>query len=85
MQREEIQDQLLPIISKYIPDEVDTTNLALEMDLINDLQINSAYIIDIVIEIEETFDITIEDEAVANINTIQEAIDVVFQEMKKKA
>jgi len=79
MEIEEIKSKLLPIISNYIPDGIDKENLTPEMDLIKDLQINSAYIVDIVIEIEETFDMTIDDDAVVNINTIQEAIDIIAQ------
>ncbi len=84
MDIQEIQKKLLPIISKYLPDEVNTADVTPEKDLLKDLQINSAYIIDIVIAIEEEFDIAIEDDAIAKMNTVQESIDMIVEKISQK-
>ena len=49
MELKEIQEKLTPIISKYLPDEVKVEEITPEKDILKDLQINSAYLIDIII------------------------------------
>jgi acyl carrier protein len=77
MNVQEIQDKLLPIIEKYLPEEVTVADITPEKDLLKDLKINSAYLIDIIIAIEETFNIRIEDDEIAKMNTVQEAMDII--------
>ncbi|MFY0608063.1 MAG: acyl carrier protein [Cyclobacteriaceae bacterium] len=83
MDIKEIEAKLLPIITEYLPDEVSKEDVTPEKDLLKDLQINSAYIIDIVIAIEEEFDIVIEDDAIAEMNTVQESIDMIIEKIKQ--
>lgn len=85
MSVEEIQKQLIPIIGKYLPDGVTTDDITPEKDLLKDLQINSAYIVDIIIAIEETFEIAIEDDVIPNMNTVQESIDIIVKKIKEKS
>ena len=77
MDIQEIQNRITPIISKYLPDEVKVEDITPEKDILKDLQINSAYLIDIVIAIEEEFDIAIDDDSIGKINTVQEAMEVI--------
>jgi acyl carrier protein len=72
-----IHETLLPIIEKYLPEDVDTEDITPDKDLIKDLKINSAYLIDIIIAIEETFELKVEDHEIPQINTVQEAIDLI--------
>lgn len=85
MDVQEIQEKLLPIISVYLPDEVNKEDITPDKDLLKDLQINSAYVIDIVIAIEEEFDIEIEDDAIAKMNTVQESIDLILEKVNEKS
>ncbi|WP_258100991.1 phosphopantetheine-binding protein [Marinoscillum pacificum] len=84
MELKEIQEKLTPIISKYLPDEVKVEEITPEKDILKDLQINSAYLIDIIIAIEEEFDIAIDDDSIAKINTVQEAVDVIVSKINEK-
>lgn len=84
MERTEIQDRLLPIISKYLPDEVSKEDIKAESDLLKDLQINSAYLVDIIIAIEEEFDIAIEDEILVKMNTVEESILIIEEKINAK-
>ena len=84
MNIKEIQEQLYPIIRKYLPEEVKPEDITPEKDLLKDLQINSAYLVDIIIAIEETFDIAIEDDLLPNMNTVQESIDIIVDKIAEK-
>ena len=69
MDKSQIQKELKEIIAVYVPEKKILENLTLEHDLINDLKIN-CHIVDIVLDIEEKYDIMIEDEAIMKMGTI---------------
>lgn len=82
MTQEIVKTDLLEIIKPYLPEEIKIDDVSEEKHLINDLKINSAHIVDIVLDIEDKFDIMIDDDAIGEMNTVGDSIDVV---MKKKA
>lgn len=51
---------------------------------LEELQIDSLYLIEITMEIEQDFSIQITDEKLENIETIQDFIDLIFEEISKK-
>ncbi len=77
----EIHEKLLPIITKYLPEEITEKDITPDKDLLKDLKVNSAYLIDIIIAIEETFDIKIEDDEINQMNTVQESIDIILSKV----
>ena len=84
MDKSEIQKGLKEIIAVYVPEKEILENLTPEHDLINDLKINSAHIVDIVLDVEEKYDIMIEDEAIMKMGTIGQAIEVINGKIQKK-
>lgn len=81
MSNEEIKDKLLEIIKLYLPEETNLEDVTADKDLVEDLKINSAHIVDIIISIEETFDIMIEDNAVGEMKTLEETIDIIQKKL----
>ena len=82
----EIYDKLKDVIEPYLDDEVDIQSLTLESHLINELNINSAHVIDIVLDIENEFDIDeIEDELIMKMETIQNVVDIIKQKCTEKS
>ncbi|MEP1094385.1 MAG: phosphopantetheine-binding protein [Cyclobacteriaceae bacterium] len=81
MNRDNVKEELMTIIKPFVPDG-ESIDLSDNQDLINDLKINSAHIVDIVLDIEDKFDINIEDDVIGEMNTVADAVDVV---MKKTA
>lgn len=84
MDKNIIQEQLKEIIAVYVPEKEILDNLTLEHDLINDLKINSAHIVDIVLDVEEKYDIMIEDDAIMQMGTIGQAIDIIHGKVLEK-
>ncbi|OUT96436.1 MAG: hypothetical protein CBB92_09885 [Flammeovirgaceae bacterium TMED32] len=84
MDKNTIQEQLKEIIAVYVPEKEILDNLTLEYDLINDLKINSAHIVDIVLDVEEKYDIMIEDDAIMQMGTIGQAIDIIHGKVLEK-
>jgi len=84
MDKNKIQEELKNIIAVYVPEKEILDNLILEHDLINDLKINSAHIVDIVLDIEEKYDIMIEDDVIMQMGTIGQAIDIIHGKVLEK-
>ena len=84
MDKNKIQEELKNIIAIYVPEKEILDNLILEHDLINDLKINSAHIVDIVLDVEEKYDIMIEDDVIMQMGTIGQAIDVIHGKVQEK-
>jgi acyl carrier protein len=82
MENAEIQDSLKEIIRPYLPEDVKVEDLTAEKELINDLKINSAHIVDIVLDIEEKFDIMIDDDSIGKMNTVKDAVEVISEKIK---
>ena len=81
MDKKEIKDSLVEIIKPYLPEEVSIQDLKDESELINDLKINSAHIVDIVLDIEDKFDIMIEDEVIGQMNTVADAVGIIAEKV----
>jgi acyl carrier protein len=62
MKRQEIYDKLKEIISETFKGDVDTGKITEDTDLQEEVGINSVVGIEILVRVEDAFDITIEDE-----------------------
>jgi len=65
------------ILNKYIFDKSIWDTAPENPNIIKDLKINSARIVDIVLDIEDQFDIEIDDESLENIFTLNDIIDII--------
>lgn len=83
MEKVEVQDKLKEIIKPYVQDKEAFANLSDSSDLLNDLKINSAHLIDVVLDVEEAFDIEIDDDAVEKMTTVKDSIEVIITNIKK--
>lgn len=77
MSREEILTKLKEIIKPYVTDESLFQGVSEQSDLVNDLKINSAHVVDIVLDIETEFDIVVDDESINQMTTVGSSVDVI--------
>lgn len=84
MREENLINKLKIIIKPYVKDEEALKNLNEKTDFINDLMINSANLVDIVLDIEETFDIVIDNEAMEKMLNVEAAVHIIETELAKK-
>ena len=75
MSDEEINDRVTNIISNQL--DVEKDKVKLETNFINDLGADSLDIVELVMELEEEFDITIPDDAAEKIQTVGHAIEYI--------
>ncbi len=79
MDKKEITEKLKPIIKPYVQNEEAFEKLTGETDLLKDLQINSGHLVDIILDVEEAFDIEIDDERAESMLSVQASIDVIHE------
>jgi len=77
----DIKDRVLAIIMKYSKSDLTAADVKPETSLLGDLQVNSARLVDIIIDFEEEFDIEIEDSEADSVTTVQDAVDMVSRKI----
>ena len=83
MNNKEIFEQLLPIVKTYLPDDVDATQINLDSDLTKELNINSAHLVDVVLDLEDAFDVEFTNEDMEQLRTINDTIAIIQKKKKK--
>lgn len=77
MERAQIYDNVVTIISKHAKNEQALASLTEKTNILSDLQVNSARLVDIVLDFEDTFDLEISDDDADKIQTIGDAVNLV--------
>ena len=84
MSNEEIINKLKPIITTYAPVSEALDNLNEDSDFIKDLNINSANLVDIILDVEEVFGITIDNTSMEKMLTVKASIEVIKEKLSEK-
>ncbi|MEM7185491.1 MAG: phosphopantetheine-binding protein [Bacteroidota bacterium] len=77
MTRDAIYDRLKEIITIYLPEDVNPENISANSHLINELNINSSHLVDVVLDVEDAFDIEIKDAELEAMDTVSSALDII--------
>ena len=77
MTSEEIYTQLKEIITVYLPEDVSVENITQNSHLMNELNINSSHLVDVVLDVEDAFDIEIKDTELEQMDTVASAIAII--------
>lgn len=81
---EQIEKKLKEILSKYLPDKSTLDSFDPEMKLISDLKINSARIVDIILDIEEEFQIDFSNRDIEKISNISGILNLIKTKTQEK-
>lgn len=84
MEKEALIAQLKIIVQPYIQDEEAFNNLSESTDFVKDLKINSANLVDVILDVEEVFDILIENADMEKMLSVQAAMDIVNEKLAAK-
>ena len=84
MKKEELITKLKAIVEPYIQDEEAFKNLNENTDFVKDLKINSANLVDVILDVEDAFDIRIENDEMEKMLTVKAAMDIVNTKLAAK-
>jgi acyl carrier protein len=77
MDRAEVMDRVVKILTPWVKDEAALAKVSMETNILEDLKVNSARLVDVVIAFEDDFDIEIADEDVDRVNTVGDAVNLI--------
>lgn len=75
---------LKQIIRPYIQNEEAFNELNEETDFVNDLKINSANLVDVILDIEDKYDIILDNESMDKMLNVKAAMDIIDSKMSEK-
>ena len=81
MKKEELIAKLKTIVQPYIQDEEAFANLSENTNFITDLKINSANLVDVILDVEDEFDIRIEDAEMEKMLSVKAAMDIILSKI----
>ena len=76
-----IFDELIDIIGEFVTDKGLLAGATSNTNIIKGLKVNSARLVDIIIKVEDTFSIEIDDDDADAIKTIGDAVGVVLRKI----
>jgi len=84
MNREEAISKLKDIVKPYVKDQEAFESLNESTDFINDLKINSANLVDIVLDVEEAFGIEIDNISMEKMTSVNAALEIIDTKLAEK-
>lgn len=77
MEKEQAIETLKNIVKPFVKDENALQSITPETDFINDLKINSANLVDIVLDVEEAFGIEIDNQSMEKMLTVKATLEII--------
>lgn len=84
MDKEELITKLKTIVKPYVQDEEAFANLSENTDFIKDLKINSANLVDVILDIEDEFDIEIDNDSMEKMLSVKVAMEIIENKLANK-
>jgi acyl carrier protein len=84
MTKEDIIERLKTIVKPFVNNQEAFDNLTEDTDFITDLQINSANLVDIVLDVEDAFGIDIDNLAMEKMISIKATIAIIETKLAEK-
>jgi acyl carrier protein len=77
-------ETLKEIVKVYLPEDVSAEAISKESNFIDELNINSANLVDIVLDVEDAFDIMLENDDMDQMTTVNDALAIIDKKLNAK-
>lgn len=84
MNKEERYEKLKEIIKIYLPEDVSVGAITAKSHFIDELNINSANLVDIILDVEDVFDIMLENDDMEQMQTVENALEIIASKLSDK-
>lgn len=81
MTREEIFAKVVEIVKPFVKNQEALDAVDEDTNILQDLKVNSARLVDIILNFEDEFDIEVEDEDADAVNTVGDAVELIQQKI----
>ncbi len=82
MSEQEVFTKVVSIIEPFAQNENALRQVSMDTSILEDLKVNSARLVDVVLEIEDAFDIEVSDEQADTVKTIGSAVHLILEAKK---
>ncbi|MBU2946614.1 phosphopantetheine-binding protein [Zobellia uliginosa] len=84
MNKETKYNKLKDIIKVYLPEDVSVDAITQDSNFISELNINSANLVDIILDVEDEFDIMLENADMDKMQTVKDALAIIDAKLESK-
>lgn len=84
MDNQEILGKLKLIVTPYVQNKDAYDHLSEDTDFINDLNINSANLVDVILDVEEEFGIVIDNESMEKMINVKATMEIISEKLAQK-
>ena len=81
MDQSEVMERVVKILTPWVKNEDALASVSMETNILDDLKVNSARLVDVVIAFEDEFDIEIADEDVDSVNTVGDSVNLILAKL----
>jgi acyl carrier protein len=81
MQRAEVFEKVVKILTPHVKNQAALDGISEASNILDDLKVNSARLVDVVLAFEDEFDVEIPDEDVDSVNTIGDCVQLVLDKL----
>jgi len=82
MTQDEVFEQVVKILTPHVKNQAALDSIAPETNILDDLKVNSARLVDVVLAFEDDFNIEIPDEDVDGVNTVGDCVRLVLEKLQ---
>jgi acyl carrier protein len=82
MNESEVQQKVVQILTPFVKNEAALKNVSADTNILNDLKVNSARLVDVVLAFEDTFGIEVADEDADSVNTVGDAVKLICSKLQ---
>ena len=81
MSHEEIFEKVIKILTPYVKNQEALDSVSTSTHILDELKVNSARLVDVVLEFEDAFDIEIADEDVDSVETVGNSVELIASKL----
>jgi acyl carrier protein len=81
MSEREVMDKVIGILKPYVKNEVALASVTPATNILDDLEVNSARLVDVILAFEDTFGIQVADEDADTVNTVGDAVKLICSKL----
>jgi acyl carrier protein len=81
MTQQETFDKVMKIINPYVKNPAALATVSLKTNILDELKVNSARLVDIILAFEDEFKIEIADEDADSVDTVNDAVELIMAKL----
>ena len=81
MSKEEVLKKVVEILMKYSKSEITADQIVVETKILDDLKVNSARLVDIILDFEDAFNIQVDDADADKVRTVGDCVELILSKV----